>query len=113
MSQFEKLEGIPELGVVAEQTEGEPARDERPGLPQASRDVLGVGAVIPLLSPDGRQQQVPVPVPAQHPHPTPPQGPSAPWETVRKRQDKSISHFRDKAKIDASAFGSKRNGFIL
>lgn len=52
MSQFEKLEGIPELGEIAEQTEGEPARDERLGLPQASRDVLGVGTVIP--------QQVPI-----------------------------------------------------
>lgn len=51
-SQFEKLEGIPELGGIAEQTEGEPARDERLGLPQASRDVLGVGTVIP--------QQVPI-----------------------------------------------------
>lgn len=44
-SQFEKLEGIPELGEISEQTEGEPARDERLGLPQASRDVLGT--VIP------------------------------------------------------------------
>lgn len=51
-SQFEKLEGIPELGEIAEQMEGEPARDERLGLPQASRDVLGVGTVIP--------QQVPI-----------------------------------------------------
>lgn len=51
-SQFEKLEGIPELGEISEQTEGEPAREERLGLPQASRDVLGVGTVIP--------QQVPI-----------------------------------------------------
>lgn len=47
-SQFEQLEGIPELGEIAEQTEG----DERLALPQASRDVLGVGTVIP--------QQVPI-----------------------------------------------------
>lgn len=52
MSQFEKLEGIPDLGEIAEQTEGDPARDERLGLTQASRDVLGVGTVIP--------QQVPI-----------------------------------------------------
>lgn len=61
VSQFEKLEGIPELGVMAEQTEAEGARDERLGLPETSRDVLGVGTVIPLLSPERQQQQVPTP----------------------------------------------------
>lgn len=61
MSKFEKLEGIPELGVIVEQTEGEGARDERLGLPETSRDVLGVGTGIPLLSPERHQQQVPTP----------------------------------------------------
>lgn len=46
-SQFEKLEGIPELEDIVEQTEGEPARDERLGLPQASGDVVRVGTMIP------------------------------------------------------------------
>ena len=61
MSQFEKLEGIPELKVLAEQTEGVEAPDEGLGLPETSRDVLGVGTVIPLLSPEQHQQQVPTP----------------------------------------------------
>lgn len=59
VSQFERLEGIPELGVMAEQTEGEGARDERLGLAETSREVLGVGTAIPLLSPERHQQQVP------------------------------------------------------
>lgn len=58
VSQFEKLEGIPELGVL---TEGEGARDERLGLPETSGDALEVGTVIPLLSPERHQQQVPAP----------------------------------------------------
>lgn len=58
VSQFEKLEGIPELGAMAEHTEAEAARDETLGSAEASRDVLGVGTAIPLLSPERQQQQV-------------------------------------------------------
>lgn len=58
VSQFEKLEGIPELGAIVEQTEREGAQDERLGSPESCRDV---GTGIPLLSPERHQQQVPTP----------------------------------------------------
>uniref|UniRef100_H3DBK9 Microtubule crosslinking factor 1 n=1 Tax=Tetraodon nigroviridis TaxID=99883 RepID=H3DBK9_TETNG len=53
--EFEKLEGIPELGAIVEQTEREGAQDERLGSPESCRDV---GTGIPLLSPERHQQQL-------------------------------------------------------
>ncbi|XP_067462529.1 microtubule cross-linking factor 1 isoform X1 [Thunnus thynnus] len=47
--EFEKLEGIPELGVIMEQTEGESERDDRMCLPQTPGDV-------PLPSPERHLQ---------------------------------------------------------
>lgn len=60
VSQFEKWEDIPELGVMAEQAEG----DQRLGLPESSRDALGVGT-------ERHQQQVPTYLPTYLPHPNP------------------------------------------
>ncbi|KAM9845228.1 microtubule cross-linking factor 1 [Aulostomus maculatus] len=52
--EFEKLEGIPELGVIMEQAEGEAERDDRLCLPPTPGDVAD--PVIPLLSPDRHLQ---------------------------------------------------------
>uniref|UniRef100_A0A673BP11 Uncharacterized protein n=1 Tax=Sphaeramia orbicularis TaxID=375764 RepID=A0A673BP11_9TELE len=54
--EFEKLEGIPELGGVMEQAEGESDRDDRLCLPQTPGDVADPGPIIPLLSPDRHLQ---------------------------------------------------------
>ncbi|XP_044074638.1 microtubule cross-linking factor 1 isoform X2 [Siniperca chuatsi] len=54
--EFEKLEGIPELGVIMEQAEGESDRDDRLCLPQTPGDVLDPGPIIPLPSPDRHLQ---------------------------------------------------------
>lgn len=54
--QFEKLEGVPELGVIVEQAEGESDRDDRLCLPQTPGDVLDTGPIIPLPSPDRHLQ---------------------------------------------------------
>ncbi|XP_051264147.1 microtubule cross-linking factor 1 isoform X3 [Dicentrarchus labrax] len=54
--EFEKLEGIPELGVIMEQAEGESARDDRLCLPQTPGDVPDPGPVVPLPSPDRHLQ---------------------------------------------------------
>ncbi|XP_074545451.1 microtubule cross-linking factor 1 isoform X3 [Halichoeres trimaculatus] len=54
--EFEKLEGIPELGVISEQAEGEPERDDRLCLPQTLGDVRDSGPFIPLPSPDRHLQ---------------------------------------------------------
>ncbi|XP_033506041.1 microtubule cross-linking factor 1 isoform X1 [Epinephelus lanceolatus] len=55
--EFEKLEGIPELGVIMEQAEGETDRDDRLCLPQTPGDVPDTGGpIIPLLSPDRHLQ---------------------------------------------------------
>lgn len=61
VSQVDKLEGIPELGVMAEQTEAEGAPDQRLDLPEPSRDALGVGT-------ERHQQQVPTYLPTYLPH---------------------------------------------
>ncbi|XP_069366683.1 microtubule cross-linking factor 1 isoform X2 [Paralichthys olivaceus] len=52
--EFEKLEGIPELGVIMEQAEGESDRDDRLCLPQTPGDVPD--PVVPLPSPDQHLQ---------------------------------------------------------
>lgn len=54
--QFEKLEGIPELGVITEQAEGESDRDDRLCLPQTPGDVPDPVPIIPLPSPDQHLQ---------------------------------------------------------
>ncbi|XP_059200221.1 microtubule cross-linking factor 1 [Centropristis striata] len=54
--EFEKLEGIPELGVIMEQTEGEADRDDRLRLSQTPGDVPDHGPIIPLPSPDRHLQ---------------------------------------------------------
>ncbi|XP_034557966.1 LOW QUALITY PROTEIN: microtubule cross-linking factor 1 [Notolabrus celidotus] len=54
--EFEKLEGIPELGVITEQAEGESDRDDRLCLPQTPGDVRDTGPFIPLPSPDRHLQ---------------------------------------------------------
>ncbi|KAL7386727.1 hypothetical protein ABVT39_012553 [Epinephelus coioides] len=55
--EFEKLEGIPELGVIMEQAEGETDRDDRLCLPQTPGDVPDTGGpIIPLPSPDRHLQ---------------------------------------------------------
>ncbi|XP_045907782.1 microtubule cross-linking factor 1 isoform X3 [Micropterus dolomieu] len=54
--EFEKLEGVPELGVIVEQAEGESDRDDRLCLPQTPGDVLDTGPIIPLPSPDRHLQ---------------------------------------------------------
>ncbi|XP_015237724.1 PREDICTED: microtubule cross-linking factor 1 isoform X2 [Cyprinodon variegatus] len=54
--QLEKLEGVPELGVTAEQVEGETERDDRLCLPQTPGDTPEAGPVVPLLSPDRHLQ---------------------------------------------------------
>ncbi|XP_026229872.1 microtubule cross-linking factor 1 isoform X3 [Anabas testudineus] len=54
--EFEKLEGIPELGVIMEQSEGESDRDDRLCLPQTPGDVPDPGPIIPLSSPDRHLQ---------------------------------------------------------
>lgn len=54
--QFEKLEGIPELGVIMEQTEGESERDDRLCLPQTPGDVPDTGPIFPLPSPERHLQ---------------------------------------------------------
>lgn len=56
MFQFEKLEGIPELGVIMEQAERESARDDRLCAPQAPGDVTDPRPSIPLLSPERHLQ---------------------------------------------------------
>ncbi|KAM4727577.1 microtubule cross-linking factor 1 isoform 2-T2 [Anableps anableps] len=53
---LEKLEGFPELGVTAEQAEGEPERDDRLCLPQTPGDAPETGPVVSLLSPDQHLQ---------------------------------------------------------
>ncbi|XP_072219154.1 microtubule cross-linking factor 1 isoform X2 [Leuresthes tenuis] len=50
--EFEKLEGFPELGVIMEQSEGEPDRDDRLCLPQTPGDAPDAGPSVPLPSPD-------------------------------------------------------------
>ncbi|XP_034744775.1 microtubule cross-linking factor 1 [Etheostoma cragini] len=50
--EFEKLEGIPELGVIMEQAEGESDQDDKLCLPQTPGDVPDPGPIIPLMSPD-------------------------------------------------------------
>uniref|UniRef100_UPI0037E84019 microtubule cross-linking factor 1 isoform X2 n=1 Tax=Semicossyphus pulcher TaxID=241346 RepID=UPI0037E84019 len=55
-TEFEKLEGIPELGVITEQAEGESDRDDRLYLPQTPGDVRDTGPFIPLPSPDRHLQ---------------------------------------------------------
>ncbi|XP_053186211.1 microtubule cross-linking factor 1 [Scomber japonicus] len=54
--EFEKLEGIPELGVIMEQTEGESERDDRLCLPQTPGDVPDTGPIFPLPSPERHLQ---------------------------------------------------------
>ncbi|XP_070774629.1 microtubule cross-linking factor 1 [Enoplosus armatus] len=54
--EFEKLEGVPELGVIMEQSEGESDRDDRLCLQQTPGDVLDPPTAIPLLSPDRHLQ---------------------------------------------------------
>ncbi|XP_074508042.1 microtubule cross-linking factor 1 isoform X1 [Sebastes fasciatus] len=54
--EFEKLEGIPELGVIMEQAEAEADRDDRLCLPQTPGDVPDPGPIIPLPSPDRHLQ---------------------------------------------------------
>uniref|UniRef100_A0A671VKV6 Microtubule crosslinking factor 1 n=1 Tax=Sparus aurata TaxID=8175 RepID=A0A671VKV6_SPAAU len=54
--EFEKLEGIPELGVIMEQAEGESARDYRLCLPQTPGDIPEPGPVFPLPSPERHLQ---------------------------------------------------------
>ncbi|XP_071347517.1 microtubule cross-linking factor 1 isoform X3 [Trachinotus anak] len=54
--EFEKLEGIPELGVITEQAEGESDRDDRLCLPQTPGDVPDPAPIIPLSSPDQHLQ---------------------------------------------------------
>ncbi|XP_049930383.1 microtubule cross-linking factor 1 isoform X5 [Epinephelus moara] len=55
--EFEKLEGIPELGVIMEQAEGETDRDDRLCFPQTPGDVPDTGGpIIPLPSPDRHLQ---------------------------------------------------------
>ncbi|TKS79544.1 Microtubule cross-linking factor 1 [Collichthys lucidus] len=55
--EYEKLEGgIPELGVIMEQAEGESARDDRLCLPQTQGDVPETTPIMPLLSPDRHLQ---------------------------------------------------------
>ncbi|XP_029930752.1 microtubule cross-linking factor 1 isoform X2 [Myripristis murdjan] len=54
---FEKLEGIPELGVIMEQAEGESEREDRLCTPQTPGDVPDPGPGIPLPSPDRLQHQ--------------------------------------------------------
>ncbi|KAG7220902.1 hypothetical protein INR49_017752 [Caranx melampygus] len=54
--EFEKLEGIPELGVITEQAEGESDRDDRLCLPQTPGDVPDPVPIIPLPSPDQHLQ---------------------------------------------------------
>ncbi|XP_062285773.1 LOW QUALITY PROTEIN: microtubule cross-linking factor 1 [Scomber scombrus] len=54
--EFEKLEGIPELGVIMEQTEGESERDDRLCLPQTPGDVPDPGPIFPLPSPERHLQ---------------------------------------------------------
>ncbi|XP_029309085.1 microtubule cross-linking factor 1 isoform X2 [Cottoperca gobio] len=50
--EFEKLEGIPELGVIMEQEEGEGDRDDRLCLPQTPEDDPDPDPIVPLPSPD-------------------------------------------------------------
>ncbi|XP_040911860.1 microtubule cross-linking factor 1 isoform X1 [Toxotes jaculatrix] len=54
--EFEKLEGIPDLGVIMEQAEGESGRDDRLCLPQTPGDVPDPRPIIPLPSPDQHLQ---------------------------------------------------------
>ncbi|XP_068558123.1 microtubule cross-linking factor 1 isoform X2 [Cebidichthys violaceus] len=54
--EFEKLEGIPELGVIAEQAEEESDRGDRLHLPQTPGNVPDPGPIIPLPSPDRHLQ---------------------------------------------------------
>ncbi|XP_042353831.1 microtubule cross-linking factor 1 isoform X2 [Plectropomus leopardus] len=55
-AEFEKLEGIPELGVIMEQAEADSDRDDRLCLPQTPGDVPDTGPIIPLPSPDRHLQ---------------------------------------------------------
>ncbi|XP_026170368.1 microtubule cross-linking factor 1 isoform X2 [Mastacembelus armatus] len=52
--EFEKLEGIPELGVIMEQEEGEPDRDDR--LCQTPGNIMDQTPIISLQSPDRHLQ---------------------------------------------------------
>ncbi|KAM3603745.1 uncharacterized protein V6R79_001396 [Siganus canaliculatus] len=52
--EFERLEGVPDLGVTMEQAEGESIRDDRLCLPQTSGDVPD--PVVPLPSPERHLQ---------------------------------------------------------
>ncbi|KAI3374260.1 hypothetical protein L3Q82_006107 [Scortum barcoo] len=54
--EFEKLEGVPELGVIMEQAEGESDRDDRLCLPRTPGDVPDTTPIIPLPSPDRHLQ---------------------------------------------------------
>ncbi|XP_054602779.1 microtubule cross-linking factor 1 isoform X2 [Nothobranchius furzeri] len=54
--ELEKLEAFPELGVMVEQVEGEPERDDRLCLPQTAGDAPDIEPSIPLLSPDRHLQ---------------------------------------------------------
>ncbi|XP_029380456.1 microtubule cross-linking factor 1 isoform X2 [Echeneis naucrates] len=54
--EFEKLEGIPELGAITEQVEGESDRDDRLCLPQTPGEGPDPGPIIPLPSPDQHLQ---------------------------------------------------------
>ncbi|KAE8290683.1 Microtubule cross-linking factor 1 [Larimichthys crocea] len=54
--EYEKMEGIPELGVIMEQAEGESARDDRLCLPQTQGDAPDTTPIMPLLSPDRHLQ---------------------------------------------------------
>ncbi|KAM3866254.1 microtubule cross-linking factor 1-like [Diretmus argenteus] len=55
--ELERLEGIPELGVMMEQMEGESGREERLCTPQTPGEVLDPEPVIPLPSPERLQHQ--------------------------------------------------------
>ncbi|XP_063741688.1 microtubule cross-linking factor 1 isoform X2 [Eleginops maclovinus] len=50
--EFEKLEGIPELGVIMEQAEGGEEQDDRLCLQQTPEDPPDPGPILPLPSPD-------------------------------------------------------------
>lgn len=54
--QYEKLEGVPELGVIMEQAEGESGQDDRLCLPQTLEDVPDPALILPLPSPDRHPQ---------------------------------------------------------
>uniref|UniRef100_A0A1A8FTL0 SOGA family member 2 n=1 Tax=Nothobranchius korthausae TaxID=1143690 RepID=A0A1A8FTL0_9TELE len=54
--ELEKLEVFPDLGVMVEQVEGEPERDDRLCLPQTAGDAPDIEPSIPLLSPDRHLQ---------------------------------------------------------